>query len=114
MTGVANGDGTAPAELFGVGLPSGTGAAGSAPPRNPSPGVPITGMSGIPNTGVSVELSFLADHQGADTTDLPGQNDDGLTGITRDEITQTGAGQGNTQVAHDRYAGQQPPAGITE
>lgn len=113
MSGVKNGDGSQPDEMFpGIRNPTGTGAPGSAGTRTPGAAVPLEpgAESGIPGVGTAVDMSLLVDAAGALSTEQPGQNSDGFGMVTTDQITQTGAGRGHTD-AWSRKPGQQPAGG---
>jgi hypothetical protein len=104
-------------DLFGVPLPDGTGALGSAGDRTapPDAGIP-GGTSGIPGVGTAMALSLQAGPGESASTTQPGQN--AASQIAPDEggtytFTSTGAGQGVnvSATAHGRQPWQQPPGG---
>jgi hypothetical protein len=79
MSGVANGDGTAPDNLFGFALPDGTGAGGSTADRTPRPDTSVPdGDSGLPGVGTQMHLSYQSGPGESASTNQPGQVDGSL------------------------------------
>lgn len=104
MSGVLNGDGTAPSSIFGVPLPDGTGAPGSAPVNTPPPDSVETTVT--PATGAWNDR-FTAPTNG---TTEPGQLQLDMMGLDADTIASTGAGGGSGE-HYPRRPGQQPAGG---
>ena len=91
----------------GIALPSGTGLPGSQGSRTPGTAADISGMeTGIPGVGIGTPLAWQLDNAGAASTEQRGQNDDGLTGVTTEQISESGAGEGHCDAWH-RYPWQQ-------